>query len=264
MERSSTSILCLVNSRILNPRSPRGCLSVRQGVFLLLPPGEREEILKVSHLPRWPFRRRSTRCSRREPWSSWNSQDPVFYSWLFLVEKVVIDLSSLNNFVTIMKFKMETIALVLGSVRRGDWMFSIDLQDSYFQIPVHRESSLHLCFCLEGCVYQLKVLCFGLCTAPQVFSRVFALVLEWVHPSSGRLAGGCGVAGPASSPSGPSSPTVHRSRDFVELEEVRPCSFDSSSVPRHDDRYIPRASVSTSGSSVTLQRGSHIVSPPSF
>ena len=48
---------------------------------------------------------------------------PGFYSGLFIVEKVtggwrsVIDLSSLNNFVTIMKFRMETATSLLWSVR---------------------------------------------------------------------------------------------------------------------------------------------------
>ena len=69
-----------------------------------------------------------------------------FSSHLFLVpEKVtggwrpVIDLSTLNCFVTLMQFQTETAAFVLGSIRNGDWMFSIDLKDVYFQIPVHLE-----------------------------------------------------------------------------------------------------------------------------
>ena len=107
---------------------------------------------------------------------------PSFYSRLFLVEKVirgwrpVIDLSSLNNFVTIMKFRMETVV----SVCRGDWIFPLDLQNAYFQIPDHR-SRLYLRFCFESHVYQFKVLCFGLSTAPKVFTRVFALVSEWAY-----------------------------------------------------------------------------------
>ena len=79
-----------------------------------------------------------------------------FYSQLFLVEKVmgssrlVIDLSSLNSFITLTKFQMEMVASVLESVRKGDWMFSIDLKDAYFLIPVHSESRPYLRFCLEG------------------------------------------------------------------------------------------------------------------
>ena len=118
---------------------------------------------------------------------------PGFYSWLFLVEKAtggwqpVIDLSALNGFVMLTKFKIETAASVLGSVRKGDWMFSIDLKYSYFQIPVHPESRPYLWFCLKGRVYQFCALCFGLSTTPQVFTRVFALVSEWAHRRGVRL-----------------------------------------------------------------------------
>ena len=90
---------------------------------------------------------------------------PGFYSCLFLVEKVkggwrpVIDLSSLNNFVAITKFRIETVTSVLGLVCRGDWMFSLDLQEAYFQIMVQQKSLPCLRFCLKGCVYQFKALC---------------------------------------------------------------------------------------------------------
>ena len=60
-------------------------------------------------------------------------------------------------------------------------------RDAYFQILVHQESLLYLHFCLEGRVYRFKVLCFALSIAPQIFTRVFALVLEWVHWRGVRL-----------------------------------------------------------------------------
>ena len=41
------------------------------------------------------------------------------------------DLSALNGFVTLTKFKMETVASVLGSVKKGDWIFLTDLKDAY-------------------------------------------------------------------------------------------------------------------------------------
>ena len=107
---------------------------------------------------------------------------PGFYNRLFLVEKAtggwrpVIDLSHLNDFVQLMPFKMETVASVLLSVREGDFLASLDLKDAYFQIPIHGSSRKLLRFMSEGTVYQFKALCFGLSTAPQVFTRVFAAV----------------------------------------------------------------------------------------
>ena len=118
---------------------------------------------------------------------------PGFYSRLFLVEKAtggwrpVIDLSHLNDFVQLKSFKMETVASVLLSVREGDFLASLDLKDAYFQIPIHGSSRKLLRFMSEGTVYQFKALCFGLSTAPQVFTRVFAAVSAWAHSRGIRL-----------------------------------------------------------------------------
>ena len=118
---------------------------------------------------------------------------PGFYSRLFLVEKAtggwrpVIDLSPLNRFVHQTQFKMETAATVLSAIRQGDFMASIDLKDAYFQVPIHPSSRKWLRFTMKGVVYQFKVLCFGLATAPQVFTRVFATISDWAHTKGIRL-----------------------------------------------------------------------------
>ena len=123
---------------------------------------------------------------------------PCFYSRRFLLDKVtggwrhVIDLSSFNNSVAITKFRIETVSSVLGSVRRGDRMISLDLQDAYFQIPLRWESRPYLRFCLEVCDYQFKALWFSLSMAPHLvlmcrlhyhvmLPGVFTLVSEWVY-----------------------------------------------------------------------------------
>ena len=118
---------------------------------------------------------------------------PHFYSRLFLVEKAsggwrpVIDLSHLNEFVQLTRFKMETVASVLLSVREGDFLASLDLKDAYFQILIHQSSRKLLKFTSEVTVYQFRALCFGLSTAPQVFTRVFAVVSAWAHSHGIRL-----------------------------------------------------------------------------
>ena len=99
----------------------------------------------------------------------------------------MIDLSPLNGFVRQPPFTMETAASVLLSVREGDFLTSVDLKDAYFQIPIHRSSRKWLRFTSDGTVHQFKVLCFGLSTAPQVFTRVFAGMSDWAHPCGIRL-----------------------------------------------------------------------------
>ena len=93
----------------------------------------------------------------------------------------VIDLSPLNEFVRQTPFRMETASSVLLSVREGDFLASINLKDAYFQVPVHHSSRKWLRFVSEGSVLQFQVLCFGLSTAPQVITRVFATVSAWAH-----------------------------------------------------------------------------------
>ena len=112
---------------------------------------------------------------------------PGFYSRLFVVWKTsgswrpVIDLSTLNLFVDVSHFQMETIQSVLLSVCQGDWMASIDLKEAYLQIPVHPESRPFLRFVAHGRVHQFTALCFGLSTAPQVFTRAMAPVSAILH-----------------------------------------------------------------------------------
>ena len=110
-----------------------------------------------------------------------------FYSRLFVFWKTsgswrpVINLSTLNLFVDVTHFRMETIQSVLLSVCQGDWMASIDLKEAYLQVPVHPDSRRFLRFVAQGQVYQFSALCFGLSTAPQVFSRVMAPVSAILH-----------------------------------------------------------------------------------
>ena len=120
-------------------------------------------------------------------------QSPGFYSRLFLVQKAsgswrpIIDLSILNGYITLSHFHMETPQSVLRSIRPGDWMVSLDLQDAYLQVRVHRDSRRYLRFVIEGRAYQFRVLCFGLTTAPQVFTRIMAPVSTIFHKCGVRM-----------------------------------------------------------------------------
>ena len=50
----------------------------------------------------------------------------------------VIDLSILNVHITLTMFQIETVVLVLGLIRKGDVMFSINLKDVYLKFPFIR------------------------------------------------------------------------------------------------------------------------------
>ena len=116
-----------------------------------------------------------------------------FYSRLFVTPKVtggwrpVIDLSCLNRSVLVSSFHMETAASVLQSLRQGDWMVSLDLQDASLQVPVHPSLCHYLQFCVGSSVLQFRALCFGLSSAPQVFTRVMAPISVIMHRYGFRI-----------------------------------------------------------------------------
>lgn len=116
-----------------------------------------------------------------------------FYSHLFVVPKAtggfrpVLDLSSLNQHVITTQFRMETVKTVMAAVRAHDWMTTIDLKDAYLQIPVHPDSRKFLRFIWKGHHFQFKTLCFGLSTAPQVFTRMMSPVSAASHRQGIRL-----------------------------------------------------------------------------
>ena len=122
-----------------------------------------------------------------------DAQEPAFYNRLFLVPKAsgkwcpVLDVSRLNKFVETSKFSMETPQTVQELVRKGDWMISLDMRDAYFHIPIHPQSRKFLRFVFDGQVYQFRALCFGLSTAPQVFTRVLAPFSKIVHLAGFRI-----------------------------------------------------------------------------
>ena len=101
-----------------------------------------------------------------------------FYSRLFLVPKPhqnwrpAIDLSRLNTFLLVERFKMETPESIRASLIPGEWVSSIDLTDAYLHIPIHPNSRKYLRFCHRSQVFQFTSLPFGLATAPQVFTMI--------------------------------------------------------------------------------------------
>ena len=118
---------------------------------------------------------------------------PGYYNRLFLVLKAsgawrpVLDVSSLNKFVKKTKFSMETTQSVLSAIHQDDWMISMDMKDAYFHIPIHPASRPYLRFMFNGLNYQFKALCFGLSTAPQVFTRVLAPLARICHLAGIRI-----------------------------------------------------------------------------
>ena len=84
----------------------------------------------------------------------------------------VIDLSRLNTFLLIERFKVETPESIRASLISGEWVSSIDILGASLHIPIHPNSRNYLRFCHRSQLFQFTSLPFGLATAPQVFAMI--------------------------------------------------------------------------------------------
>ena len=120
-----------------------------------------------------------------------DKSSPGYYSRVFLVQKkngkwrCIIDLSQLNLMVQLSRFKMETVASLKNAVQPGDFAVSVDLQDAYLHVPIHKSSRRYLRFAVEGTVYEFTCLPFGLSSSPQVFTMVMDTVMMHQRLRSG-------------------------------------------------------------------------------
>jgi hypothetical protein len=93
--------------------------------------------------------------------------------------RLIVDCRLINGFLPDIAFKLEGLSVVPQIVRPGDWMFSTDLADAYYHIPIHPTSRKFLCIRWRGKVYRYTVLPFGLSIAPWVFTKVVRPVITF-------------------------------------------------------------------------------------
>lgn len=77
----------------------------------------------------------------------------------------VIDLRVLKKHVAPHHFEMESIDMVKGLIKRGDWIQKLDLKYAYLTVPIHQEHKKYLHFSWQGQLWQFRVLPFGLNSA---------------------------------------------------------------------------------------------------
>ena len=66
--------------------------------------------------------------------------NPLSASRLGIKYRPIINLKPLNSFVQYEHFKQETFSIMLDLIQENDFFTSIDLQDAYFAVPIHKES----------------------------------------------------------------------------------------------------------------------------
>ena len=71
-----------------------------------------------------------------------------------------------------------------SSERENDFMCKVDLKDANFCVPLHRNQQNFIRFQWKGNIYEFLCLCFGLCPAPQIFTKLLKIpiaILRWIQ-----------------------------------------------------------------------------------
>ena len=110
-----------------------------------------------------------------------------FISRLFLVDKKsggkrpVINLRPLNKFIKKEHFKITGLKQVLEFIEEKDFLFTVDLTDAYFSVSIQPEFRKFFRFSWMGQLYEFLVMCFGLTTAPFIFTKITRPILAFLH-----------------------------------------------------------------------------------
>lgn len=117
-----------------------------------------------------------------------------FYSTYFLIPKKdgglrpILNLKGFNRHLKRLLFHMLNISTLLTFIRQGDWFTTVDLQDAYFHIPIHRNHRKYLRFYFQGNAYEYNVLPFGLSLAPRTFTKCMDAALIPLRRQGIRIA----------------------------------------------------------------------------
>ena len=91
----------------------------------------------------------------------------------------MINLKPLNQYIRNKPFRMTTLKEVGQSIRQSDWSITIDLQDAFLHVPMHKDYRRFLRFSWNEKIYQFRRLPFGLTSSPQVFTDITTPLVEF-------------------------------------------------------------------------------------
>ena len=84
----------------------------------------------------------------------------------------IINLKNLNSHIVYSHFKMETLNHALDLISEGCWLASLDIKDAYFHVKIDKKFWKYLKFSWKGTLYCFTCLCFGLASAPRIFTKL--------------------------------------------------------------------------------------------
>ena len=119
---------------------------------------------------------------------------PSIYSTYFLIEKDggtafrgCLDGRFFNQWVRAQHFRMDSLRVLRDLARPGDWLVKLDLASAYLVCPIHPHARPAFRFKTLGQSWQFRTLCFGLRSAPRVFTRLLRPVFALLRREGIRL-----------------------------------------------------------------------------
>lgn len=101
--------------------------------------------------------------------------------------RLIINLRHLNSFCESYSHKIEDIRNVEKIIKPKDYFTSIDLKDSFYQFPVHKDFQHFLSFTFEGQSYSYCVLPFGFSLSPYYHTKILRPVVTYLRSLGIRL-----------------------------------------------------------------------------
>lgn len=113
--------------------------------------------------------------------------------------RIVTDLRPTNAYLRPRSCKYETLRSLARLARRGDWMFSFDLQDGYFAVGIHPEHRRYMTFALPPApgsapgapprYFQCAAMPFGWASSPLIFTKMMRVMVQQLRSPTAATVG---------------------------------------------------------------------------
>ena len=114
---------------------------------------------------------------------------PGYYNHIFVRPRknstkqwrLIFDMSTLNRFLTVPKFKLESIPSLRNLFNEGEYYCSIDISDAFLHVKINRKFRRYMRFFYRGKCYQFRTISFGASFSPYIFCSLMATCIKFFH-----------------------------------------------------------------------------------
>ena len=125
--------------------------------------------------------------------SELDPREKVFSNHIFIVHqehrttknRLIFDMSYLNQFISFPKFSLLKIPSILHILNNSQFAAKIDLSKAFYRIPIHKSFKKFFTFAFNKKKYQFNNMPFGLNAAPYIFNSVMTSIICYLRKTFG-------------------------------------------------------------------------------